>query len=197
MRRTLWLIALGTFGLATAMPAQARAVIGARLLAQSGRSPDLVVNVTNFLDEPRWVEALQNAYPIQLHWRAQLWQSRALIDRSLPPIEWDVVIQQVPVVDVFRFTERIGNRSRDTSFSTFDALKAYVEGEVQIPTPRLLVAGRWYYTVDLHIAALTQEQLDRRNAPQSLSWLQELVLGSGPSADLSRQKTVLFVVPPR
>ena len=51
-----------------------------------------------------------NAYKIQVHWRVQLWRSRTLFDRAAAAGRMGRrSIQQVPVLDVYTYTEPCGS----------------------------------------------------------------------------------------
>ena len=190
MRRALYLLAAVMVGAVSTAPAQARARIAARLDAQAS-PPNLLVHITDLLDDPTWLDALRHAYKIRVHWRVQLWRSRALFDDPQAPIEWDDIIQQVPVLDVYTYTEPGGSTPMTTRFDTLDLLKAWVQQDVRLNTPPGLQAGRWYYIVDATISTLPQDPAADADAA---GFLRRLVLGGGPKQDLPRRKTADFTV---
>ncbi|MGH7593830.1 MAG: hypothetical protein ACRELE_08280, partial [Gemmatimonadales bacterium] len=79
MRRALYLLAVAIVGAASPASAQARARISARLDMQAS-PPNLLVHVSDLLDDPVWLDVLHNAYKVRVHWRVQLWRSRAIFD---------------------------------------------------------------------------------------------------------------------
>ncbi|MGH7582170.1 MAG: hypothetical protein ACREL5_02970 [Gemmatimonadales bacterium] len=196
MRRTRYLLAALMVGAASTASAQAHARISATLSRQGTAIPSLVVHVSNLFDDPRWLGALNSAYVIHLHWSVQLWQSQFLFDKGRSPSEWDDFIQQVPVMDVFRYTERIaGRRDSTIEFATLDSLKAYAGADVRLAPP-VLAAGKWYYTVNLSISIASEDESRSGTAGDpDRGFFQQLILGRGPRDDLPTATTVTFVVP--
>lgn len=196
MRRALYLFAVAIIGAVSPASAQARARIAARLDVQAS-PPNLLVHVSDLLDDPVWLDALRNAYKIRVHWRVQLWRSRAILDSPQPPIEWDDIIQQVPVLDVYTYTEPGGSRPMTTRFDTLDLLKAWVGQDVQLTTPNDLAPGKWYYIVDASLSTVTQDQASGSDGGGLSEAVRRLILGGGPKQDLPRARTAVFVVPER
>ena len=143
MRRALYLFAVVIVGAVSTASAQARARIAARLDIQDA-PPNLLVHISDLLEDPVWLDALRNAYKIRVHWRVQLWRSRTLFDDPQLPLEWDDIIQQVTVLDVYTYTEPGGSTPMITRFDTLDLLKEWVRQDVRLNTPANLTAGRWY-----------------------------------------------------
>jgi hypothetical protein len=189
MRRALYLFAVLIAGAVSTASAQARARIAARLDVQAS-PPNLLVHASDLLDDPEWLDALHNAYKIRVHWRVQLWRSRALFDEPQLPVEWDDIIQQVPVLDVYTYTEPGGNTPMTTRFDTLDKLRDWVGQDVRLNTPATLRAGRWYYVVDATISTVAP---DETNGSVSET-LRRLVLGGGPRQDLSQARTAYFTI---
>jgi len=196
MRRSWSLAAVLLFGAVSTASGQDHARLAARL--DPGRPPgsNLIVSVVNLLDDPQWIDELNKAYVIHLHWRVTLWKSQFPFDTRQAPVEWDDFLQQVPVMDVFRYTERVpGRRDATLQFSTLDSLKAYAGGEVRPLMPRRLSPGKWYYTVDLTISIATDAEYGSRGGTDPGGFFQRLILGVGPSDVLPTATTAPFVVP--
>jgi hypothetical protein len=193
MRRTLCLFAVVIVGAVSTASAQTHARIAARLDTQDS-PPNLLVHVSDLLEDPVWLDALHNAYKIRVHWRVQLWRSRTLLDDPQLPLEWDDVIQQVPVLDVYTYTEPGGSTPMTTRFDTLDLLKAWVRQDVRLNTPAKLRAGRWYYVVDATISTIAPDQANGSDGGLSET-LRRLILGGGPRQDLSQAKTAYFTIP--
>jgi hypothetical protein len=189
MRRALYVFAVLIIGAVSTVSAQARARIAARLDIQD-TPPNLLVHVSDLLEDPVWLDALHNAYRIRVHWRVQLWRSRTLLDEPQLPLEWDDIIQQVPVLDVYTYTEPGGNTPMTTRFDTLDKLKDWVRQDVRLNTPTTLRAGRWYYVVDATISTVAPDETNGSVAET----LRRLVLGGGPRQDLSQAKTAYFTI---
>lgn len=193
MRRALYLFAVVIVGAVSTATAQARARISARLDTQTN-PPSLLVHISDLLEDPVWLDALHSAYKIRVHWRVQLWRSRALFDSPQPPIEWDDIIQQVPVLDVYTYTEPGGSTPMTTRFDTLDLLKAWVRQDVQLNTPPSLTPGKWYYIVDATLSTIAPDQSSSSDASGLAETVRRLILGGGPSQDLSRMKTADFII---
>jgi len=191
MRRALYFLAAVLVGAASTASAQARAVTMARLVTQAKGPPQLAVHVSNLLDDPEWLEPWGNAYFVQLHWKVQLWQERTFINASLPPLEWDVCVQQVPGLDLFNYGERFTGRPTRKTFSTLDSLKAWLTSDVA-PPAQALSPGKWYYLIDVHVSTSAEDPCDPRTA--SGGGLKGLIQGTGPTRDLP-QKKLPFTVP--
>ena len=189
MRRALYLFAVLVVGAVSPASAQARARIAARLDVQAS-PPNLLVHISDLLEDPVWLDALHNAYKIRVHWRVQLWRSRTLLDEPQLPVEWDDIVQQVPVLDVYTYTEPGGSTPMTTRFDTLDKLKEWVSQDVRLNTPATLRAGRWYYVVDATISTVAP---DETNGSVSET-LRRLVLGGGPRQDLSQARTAYFTI---
>jgi len=189
MRRALYLFAVLVAGAVSTASAQARARIAARLDVQAS-PPNLLVHISDLLEDPEWLDALHNAYKIRVHWKVQLWRSRTLLDEPQLPVEWDDIVQQVPVLDVYTYTEPGGSTPMTTRFDTLDKLKDWVSQDVRLNTPATLRAGRWYYVVDATISTVAPNETNG-----SLSeTLRQLVLGGGPRQDLSQARTAYFTI---
>ncbi len=135
-----------------------------RLDTTSDGRQQVVVHISNLLDDPEWLEPWQNAYVIQVHWKVQLWRNGFLgIKSPQQTVEWDVLVQQVPQMDLFNYTERIGGQqSRRTSFRTLDSLKAHLVEDIGIPAPKKLPAGAYFFRIDVTLSTLETDPFDAR-----------------------------------
>jgi hypothetical protein len=198
MRRTLYLLAALVAGAVSAAQAQ---LLVARLDTASDNPRGLLVHVSGLLDSPTWLDKLNNSFTIQMHWAVQLWRP-GLIDRSQPKTEWDTDVSAVPLLKQYVYVDHESNTPDDRhTVTTIDSLKAWLGTERQLKGPRSLPPGDWYYTVDVTITELSQEQVDAQLSNSSGAngnWLtalaQKLVLGTGASQVLQRQK-IRFTVP--
>jgi hypothetical protein len=195
MRRALYLFAAILFGAAPAASAQAHVRIGVRLQQPAAGLPNLVFSVTDLLDDPEWLDALNSAYRISLHWKVTLSRS-AFIDFTGPPTEWNDFVWKIPALDIFNYSEPVAGRLVSAKFGTIDSLKSLLGQEQLIATPKTLPPGRWYYTVQLTVSV--DDPADPNSSgPSSLNALQRFVLGRGPHRTYSPQSTATFTVPNR
>lgn len=197
--RCLWFALCSILAVSTAS-AQARPHVGAYLYPHPGALPSLDIHIDNLLDNAQWLDALNDAYTIHVHWRVQLWRSGGwLWNPSMPPVEWEDLIQHVPVINEYRFTEPSRNGPVTQRFATLDSLRAWVNQERTLPPPSGLAPGTWYWTVDVDLSAQTEDQESARNNDGGAltKALQRLVLGGGLRVTLPGTRTVTFTVPPR
>jgi hypothetical protein len=184
MRRALGLLAALVVAAAPAASAQAHAVTLARLDSLNG-APRVAVHVSNLLDDPEWLEPWQNAYVIQVHWKVQLWK-KGLIKALQRTYEWDDLLQQVPQMDLFNYTERFNGASKTISFRTLDSLKAHVVQDVALPAPPKLAAGEYFFRIDVTLSTSEKDPFDTR-APSDVGAVQkfvELFSGGNHAKDL-------------
>lgn len=122
-----------------------------------------LIRLYNLFDEPRWREAMvEKSYPIRLHWRLQLWRSRAGFDTPGRVNEWDVVIRREPLLEQYRFTESLNGRTIvDTAFATVDDLRQHYERRQEVAGVAPTSDGDWYYAVRLDVTTLTAEDFNR------------------------------------
>ena len=182
MRRTFVLLAVLLGGAATAASAQSL-----RLEVRTHperRTP--LIRLYNLFDEERWRDALvEKSYPIRLHWRLQLWRSRAGFDSPGRVNEWDVVIRREPLLEQFRFIETVnGRRIVDTAFTTFEELRFHYERRQEVAGVAPTADGDWYYAVKLEVTTLSPEDIDQ---------LQRIPGDAGPSSGFGAQ-IVRFLV---
>jgi hypothetical protein len=163
MRRALGLLAALVVAAASMATAQARAVTLARLDSLNG-APRVAVHVSNLLDDPEWLEPWQNAYVIHVHWKVQLWRN-GLIKSLQRTYEWDDLLQQVPQMDLFNYTERISGRQPTTiSFRTIDSLKAHLVQDIGVPAPSRLAAGEYFFRVDVTLSTSEKDPFETRTS---------------------------------
>ncbi|MBA2293140.1 MAG: hypothetical protein H0W15_11880 [Gemmatimonadales bacterium] len=145
-----------------------------------------LIRLYNLFDEDRWRDALvDKSYPIRLHWRLQLWRSRAGFDTPGPVNEWDVVIRREPLLEQYRFTETVGGRRvMDTAFSSVEELRFHYERQQEVAGVAPTRDGEWYYAIRLEVTTLTFEDFDR---------LERLPGGAAPASGIGAQIARLLV----
>jgi hypothetical protein len=165
MRRALGLLAALAAAAAATASAQAHAVTLARLDTTRDGRPQVAVHVSNLLDDPEWLDPWQSAYVIQIHWKVQLLR-KAIFRTVQSTVEWDVLVQQVPQMDLFNYTERISGRLPNTiSFRTLDSLKAHLVEDVGIPATsaaRKLAPGDYFFRIDVTLSTSEKDPFDLR-----------------------------------
>ena len=138
-----------------------------------GRRP--LIQVRNLLADRTWSQALDQAFPIRLEFRLEIWRSRpGWLDDFQRATEWSVVIQREPLQDVYRYTRILLAGPEDFRFPTRDELARWV-GQVNLINVLPRGTGTFYYNVSLRISALSDE--DMRELERFLS-------GANPDADV-------------
>ncbi len=162
MRRAGLLLALvfGAGGTAAAQSPRVGLVVSLMPSATPGTGREPLVRVTNLLRDERWSEALDQAFPIRLAFKVEIWRSReGWIDEFQRATEWSMVIQREPLEEQYRVTTILLAGTTESRFPTRAELERYMA------TPRSVEVlprgvGSFYYTVRLRITALTDEDMD-------------------------------------
>lgn len=155
--------------------ALASGVLPARVAAQDGDKVQLeatladnadrtgarqpIIRTLHLLDDSRWLSVLTSGFPLRLHYRLEIWKSRGgWFDSFERQVEWDVVIQQEPLLEQYTVATITSRGRRENRVATLEALR----GVVTVPF-RIAVSpageGGYYYTVTLQITTLSDSDL--------------------------------------
>ena len=163
MRRLLFVI--GFLSIAPRLAAQTSQVSLTMTLDTVSGRPGLrrpVVNLRNLLLDSRWYEPLDNALPLIVSYDLKLWRSRdGWIDEFMTTYTWETVVSKEPLQDEYSVTILINNQiRRPARFDQREAANQYLSRPLQIDVipPR---PGRFYYTIDAKITALSDRDMDR------------------------------------
>jgi hypothetical protein len=164
MRRTLPLVLFLGLALAAPIAAQSpRVSVVVRLGPDSfplhARRP--LVQVKDLLNDERWAQALEAAFPIRLSFRLEIWRARdGWIDEFQRATEWSTVIQREPLQEQYRVTRLfVAQPPQEFRFTTKDELARWLgfTNEVEVlPTG----VGSFYYAVTLTVTALSDEDME-------------------------------------
>lgn len=143
----------------SAMAAEAQRV---RLeVTPEGTPPVPHVRAPGLLRDPRWLESLQNSFPLRLRFRIEIWRVRTdwfdALERSF---EWETVVQYEPLMDQYVRTDIWGGAPRRIDqFVTLPELERNLEAGWPVilrpPGP-----GEYYYSVILNLRTLTESEID-------------------------------------
>lgn len=124
----------------------------------AGRRP--WIQVRDLLADRRWSDALDQAFPIRMQFRLEIWRSReGWLDDFQRATEWTMVIQREPLQDVYRVTRILLQGPEQFQFATRDDLARWVRQVNQVEVlPR--GTGTFYYNVLLRITALSDEDME-------------------------------------
>lgn len=156
MRQAVVVLAAVLIGAAPA-PAQDGARLEVRVDSVTNAP---AVQVHNLLDEPRWRDALADAFPVRLKWRIELWRDRTIIDQNVTHYEFDIVIRRDALLGYYFYTI-IQPRRAPTDFAPYTDAASFA-GKVAQPIilngfqPR--TPGTYYYAVTLRVSALDDDE---------------------------------------
>lgn len=121
-----------------------------------------VVYLKDILLDPRWYETLDNALPIVVSYDLKLWRSRdGWIDEFLTTFTWETIVTKEPLQEEYSISLVVNNRVRPPfRFAVRDSANQLLNRrqEIEVFPPR---PGRFYYTLDARITALSDRDMDR------------------------------------
>jgi len=163
MRRPLHLV----FVLALAVPSMAAAQSRVRLevtaseplAATDPRRPQ--VRTPGILRDPRWLESLQNSFPLRMRYRVEIWRVRTdWFDALERAFEWETVVQYEPLTDQYAKTVLFGGAPRTFQrFQTLQDLERDLE-KVNLVNISPAGPGEYYFTASLQIRTLNDEEVE-------------------------------------
>ncbi|MGQ0704431.1 MAG: DUF4390 domain-containing protein [Gemmatimonadales bacterium] len=117
------------------------------------------IQVRNLLADRTWAEHLDQAFPIRLQYRLEIWRSRSgWLDDFQRATEWSMVIQRELLQDVYKVTQIFRAEVREQRFPTRDELARFV-GSIYQPEVLPRGTGTFYYNVSVAISALSDEDM--------------------------------------
>jgi len=166
MRHVAGLLLLAALALPAAPPLAAQGAAGVRLsvnLVPDASRKDGVLpeaRVSGLLQDERWTSALLSGLPLRLHYRLELWRSRASwFDAAVRSIEWDVVVRREPLLDQYSVTTVLLGRTRQQRYPDLDALGTALGVAYRIAV-RATDKGDYYYVATLSVSTLSDTDLD-------------------------------------
>ena len=162
MRRFLLLttLALAAAPVATAQQRVRLEVAASDPVQETGaRRP--VVRTPGILRDARWVESLQNSFPLRLQFRVEVWRVRTdwfdALERSF---EWETVVQYEPLVDQYSKTVLFSGTPRSFQrFATLQDLERDLE-RANVVSISPTGSGEYYFTASVQIRTLTDEEVE-------------------------------------
>ncbi|MBI4503315.1 MAG: DUF4390 domain-containing protein [Gemmatimonadetes bacterium] len=147
-------------GIAGAAQAQSRPVL--RLDLNASRVPEALISVLNLLSD-RVHAALQSGFPLYVHYRVELRESRELFDRTAADTSWEYVALFDPMRERFVVEGTIDGREELTSRAALQQRleRVYVVGLVPDGP------GRFYYRAMVEARTLSDQEID-----EAFAWLQ-------------------------
>ncbi|HEX9166578.1 MAG TPA: DUF4390 domain-containing protein [Gemmatimonadales bacterium] len=137
-----------------------------------------VVRTPDILRDPRWVESLQNSFPLRLQFRVEIWRVRTdWFDALEQAFEWETVVQYEPLVDQYAKTVLFGGSPRSVQrFASLQELERDLE-RANVVSISAAGRGEYYFTASLQIRTLTDEEVEEM----------ERFLAGDPATDAAQQ----------
>lgn len=166
MRLPVRLLLLAALALPAAPPLAAQGTDAVRLSVtlvpdasrKSGLLPE--ARVTGLLEDERWTSALLSGLPLRLHYRLELWRSRASwFDAAVRSIDWDVVVRREPLLDQYSVTTVLLGRTRLQRYPDLASLGTALGVAYRIAV-RANDKGEYYYVANLSVSTLSDSDLD-------------------------------------
>ncbi len=115
------------------------------------------VQATHLLDDGRFLDLMRSGFPLRLHYRLELWRSRAnWFDRYITGVEWDAVARHDPLAEEFILIRTGGSVTR---YNTTEDLAAALAVPYRVTIdPR--GDGRFYLVGHLDVTTLNDTDLE-------------------------------------
>ena len=161
----LRVLSLALLGSATAIseaPAQGRPQLEVVLPAAATLAADgPVIRALNVVSDKATRELLGNGFPIQLHYRVELWSAGGLFNSLKRQVEWDVIVRYDAMGSRYRIARIIGDRVEPIGqYAQFADAVADVERGFKAPITARTVGDRQYYAASLDVEILSLNDLD-------------------------------------
>jgi hypothetical protein len=128
------------------------------VIAREGPS----VRAVGIVADSAMLVLVRNGFPMELHYRVELWAARRLFDDLLAATEWDVVVRYDALTEryhVFRVDSTNVVRQLGV-FARVTDVAAEVERPVRVALAASQRGGRLYYRVVLNVQTLSDNDLD-------------------------------------
>jgi len=121
-----------------------------------------VIRTANVIADRELQKLLQNGFPANLHYRADLWSRGGWFDDVEASIEWDVFVRYEPLTKTYRVARVIGNRGAENlgRFESYEDAQAAIARPYTPPLPARRTRARQYYIVVLEVEVLSMSDLD-------------------------------------
>jgi hypothetical protein len=161
-------------------PVSVSMTLGTTVQRNGARRP--IVYLRDLLLDQRWYETLDNALPIVVSYDLKLWRSREKwIDEFLTTFTWETIVTKEPLQEEYSIALVVNNVVRPPRrFAVRDSANGHLNlpQQIEVFPPR---PGRFYYTLDVRITALTDREIDRL----------ERFLAGDPEPDVPERGTVV------
>ncbi len=123
-----------------------------------------VVRARAILADPYLRELLESGFPVQLHFRVELWADGRVFDELQRSAEWDVLVRFRGVEQTFEVIQLVGGRPLALgTFARLEDADAAASRPVRVPIRAPAENRRFYYLATLEVEALSITDLDEVN----------------------------------
>jgi hypothetical protein len=120
-----------------------------------------VIRTTNIIADRELQKLVQNGFPANLHFRANLWSRGGWFDDVVSTFEWDVFVRYEPLTKTYRVARIISGRAENLGrFERYEDAQAAIARPYQPPLPARRTRDRQYYSVALEVEVLSMSDLD-------------------------------------
>ena len=150
-----------TPGRADAPVVQQSAGIDVSLPASPAAPTGPLIRTANVIADRELQKLLQNGFPANLHYRADLWSRGGFFDDLESSVEWDVLVRYEPLTKTYRVARYMAGRAENLGrFERYDDAQAVVARPYQPPLAARHTRSRQYYIVTLDVEVLSMSDLD-------------------------------------
>lgn len=120
-----------------------------------------VIRTANVIADRELQKLLQNGFPANLHYRAELWSRGGFFDDVEASVEWDMLVRYEPLSKTYRVARYVGGRAENLGrFERYEDAQAVVARPYQPTLPARRTRARQYYIVALELDVLSMSDLD-------------------------------------
>jgi hypothetical protein len=120
-----------------------------------------VIRTANIIADKELQKLLQNGFPANLHYKADLWSRGGLFDDVKASVEWDVLVRYEPLTKTYRVARYISGKAENLGrFERYEDAQAFVARPFQPTIPARRTRDRQYYIVTLEVEVLSMSDLD-------------------------------------
>jgi hypothetical protein len=142
-------------------PVQQAAGIDVSLPAAASAPAGPLIRTANVIADRDLQKLLQNGFPANLHYRADLWSRGGFFDDLEASVEWDVLVRYEPLTKTYRVARYMGGRAENLGrFERYEDAQTVVARAYQPPLPARRTRSRQYYIVTLDVEVLSMSDLD-------------------------------------
>ena len=125
------------------------------------RSLGPVIRTANIIADRELQKLLQNGFPANLHYRADLWSRGGWFDDVESSVEWDVFVRYEPLTKTYRVARFVGGRAENLGrFERYEDAQAALARPYQPKLPARRTRDRQYYIVTLEVEVLSMSDLN-------------------------------------